>query len=72
MAVHHFTAADLTVVRGWQPIETFPRDRSMVEVRDAAGNLALAFWENERMVIGGNVDCPALGELTQWRYQEEG
>ena len=72
MAVHHFTAPDMVVARGWQPIDTFPRDGTVVEVKDASDNIVKAFWKDERMAVGvGSLDRPALGELTHWRNIEE-
>jgi hypothetical protein len=65
MAVHHFTAPDLTVARGWQPMDTFPRDGSTVQVRDEAGNLAEAVWlatTNEPIASDG-----LTGPPTHWR-----
>jgi hypothetical protein len=34
MAVHDLKATDLTVVRGWQTMETFPRDGHWVEAQE--------------------------------------
>ena len=76
MVVHHLTALDLVVESeaeaGWQPIDTFPRDGTVVEVRDSALNVVKAFWKDDAMAIGvGSLDRPALGELVNWRYMSE-
>jgi|KBSMisStaDraftv2_1062788.scaffolds.fasta_scaffold01978_25 hypothetical protein len=65
MAVHHFTAPDLIVTRGWQPIGTFPRDGSVVEVKDAENHVVQAFWKDDVIAVGGKI-----GDLTHWRNLE--
>jgi hypothetical protein len=72
MAVHHFTAPDLVISWDWKPLDTFPRDGTVVEVKDAAGHVVRAFWKDDAMAVGiGSLDRPALGELTHWRHIEE-
>lgn len=68
MAVHHFTAPDLVVARGWQPMETFPRDASTVEVRDEAGHIVTAAWlvKTGEMIVSGGL----AGNPVQWRHPE--
>jgi hypothetical protein len=64
MAVHHFTAPDLIVVRGWQPIDTFPHDGRTVEVRDAMGQITKAAWNNKT----GQIEVSAgAGVSVEWR-----
>ena len=67
MAVHHFKAPDLVIVRGWQPIDTFPRDGSVVEVRDAAGLISKATWNTK----AGQIE-PSMGAgvSVEWRNPE--
>ena len=67
MAVHHFTAPGLTVARGWQPMETFPRDGSVVEVRDESGTVDQAAWREDQIWMGKG--CLS-GPPTQWRNPE--
>lgn len=67
MAVHHFKAPDLVITRGWQPIETFPHDGRTVEVRDAAGTVSKACWNDK----AGQIE-PTLGSgvSVEWRNPE--
>jgi hypothetical protein len=69
MAVHHFTAPDLTVARGWQPMETFPHDGSVVEVRDETNHIVRAIWlvKTREMIVSGGL----AGAPVQWRHPEE-
>jgi hypothetical protein len=66
MAVHHFTAPDVTVARGWQPIETFPKDGTIVEVIDVHGNIYRAQWHSERILTASL----SAGKPAQWRHTE--
>ena len=37
MAVHNLTASDVVVDKaGWQPMDTFPKDGTVVEIKDAS------------------------------------
>jgi hypothetical protein len=69
MAVHHFTAPDLVVARGWQPMETFPRDGSVVQVRDEAGNISTATWLVKTGELIANERLS--GNPVNWRHPEE-
>lgn len=66
MAIHHFTAPDLVVARGWQPIATFPQDGSVVELRDEAGNIDQASWREGQIWMAKGL----AGPPTQWRHPE--
>lgn len=67
MAVHHFTAPDLVVARGWQPIESFPRDGRTVEIRENDGPISRAVWRDGRM----HLDAAGTRNPTHWRIPEE-
>jgi hypothetical protein len=66
MAVHHFSAPDIVVARGWQPMDTFPKDGGMVEVRTADEFVAAARWIAEESRIWTSVDRT----FVEWRYSE--
>jgi hypothetical protein len=65
--VYHFTAPDLKVERGWQSLDMFPRDGTVVEVRDAAGTISKA----SRVKDGIVVEPPSINPI-EWRHLEEG
>jgi hypothetical protein len=63
VVVHHFTAPDLVVAEGWQPMDTFPKDGTIVEIKDIDGVICKAQWHSERIL-------PAslkIGEPMFWR-----
>jgi hypothetical protein len=65
VAVHHFTAPDL-VVDTWQPMETFPKDGTIVEVKDASGFVCKAQWHSDRILSASlNIATPL-----RWRPLE--
>ena len=66
MAVHHFTAPDVVVKRGWQSMDTFPQDGSIVEVTDAGGFICKAQWVSERVLPASL----SLDKPTGWRTLE--
>jgi hypothetical protein len=67
VAVHHFTAPDLvTKPDPWQPLSTFPRDGTVVEVIDAKGVTCSAKWQSERILTSSI----SISEPVQWRPRE--
>jgi hypothetical protein len=66
MAVHHFTAPGIVVARGWQPIETFPKDGRVVEIREGDGPPSRATWRDGRL----HVDADGTHNPTHWRSPE--
>jgi hypothetical protein len=67
VAVHHFTAPDLVIaVGGWQPMDSFPKDGTIVEVIDSKGVTCNAQWHSERILTSSL----SISEPTQWRPRE--
>ena len=67
MAVHHFTAPDLVVDKaGWQSMESFPKDGTIVEVIDSKGVTCNAQWHSERLLTSSL----SISQPTQWRPRE--
>ena len=67
MAVDNLNAADLVVdTAGWQPIETIPKDGTVVEVIDESGFACKAQWNSERVLASSL----RLGVPKSWRPLE--
>jgi hypothetical protein len=67
MGVDNLRAADLVVaVGGWQPMDTFPKDGTVVEITDASGFICRAQWNSER-VLSASLN---IAEPTGWRSLE--
>jgi hypothetical protein len=66
LAVHHFKAADFTVAVGWQPIDTFPQDGQVYEIREGEGPVSKATWVEGRL----HVSAEGTHNPTQWRQPE--
>ena len=70
MVVHHFTAPDLVThpadTERWQPMDTFPKDGTIVEIKDTNGFVCKAQWHSERILSASL----KLGEPTAWRTVE--
>ena len=67
MATHHLSAVDVEVARGWQPMDTFPRDGSMVDITDAEGRICKAMWMDKKMRIAHQ----GIATPVNWRWPEE-
>ena len=67
MAVHNLSAVDVVVARGWQSMDTFPRDGTMVEVTDLEGRVCRAVWMGDK----NRVAAQGIGPPVNWRYIEE-
>ena len=51
MPTHDLSAADLVVDKaGWQSMDSFPKDGSIVEVIDDRGTTCKAQWHSERLL----------------------
>jgi hypothetical protein len=66
MAVHHFTAVGIESARGWQPMDTFPRDGAVVEVQDIHGRVVTATWRFGEIFLSEKL----VGAPTHWRNPE--
>jgi len=62
MDVHQLKARDF-VLHPWQPIASFPRDGTTVEVEDEHGDVYLAGWHDGRIII----DAAAAVRPVNWR-----
>ena len=49
MAVHHLGAEGITV-NPWNPMDTFPKDGTIVYVKDSEGTVCRAQWHSERIL----------------------
>jgi hypothetical protein len=64
MPTDNLTAANLVVDKaGWQPMDSFPQDGSIVEIIDDRGSTCKAQWHSGR-VLSGNI---SIGAPTGWR-----
>jgi hypothetical protein len=67
VAVHHFTAPDLVVdMAGWQQMDSFPKDGTVVEVIDQKGVTCSAKWQNERILTSSI----SISQPSGWRPRE--
>ena len=59
MATHDLNAVNLVVDPGWQPIETIPKNGTVVEVKDDKGFICRAQWNSERILASSlRLDAP--------------
>jgi len=66
MGVDNLKAASLVITVGWQPMDTFPKDGSTVEITDAKGFICRAQWHSGRILTASlNIVDP-----TGWRNLE--
>ena len=66
MVVHDLSAPDMVVRRGWQPMETFPTDGTVVQIIDATGFICKAQW-NSGHVLPSSL---RVNHPTAWRELE--
>jgi hypothetical protein len=67
MPVDNLKAADLVVaIGGWQPMDTFPKDGTIVEITDASDFTCKAQWVSER-ILSASLN---IAEPTGWRPLE--
>lgn len=65
MAVHNLTAANVTVDKaGWQPMDTFPEDGTVVEVITKNGFTTKAQW------MHGHLLTSSLQQITPTGWRE--
>jgi hypothetical protein len=66
MGVDNLSAVGI-VAAGWQPMDTFPKDGTVVEIIDRTGFVCKAQWHSER-VLSASLK---LAEPMHWRHLQE-
>lgn len=66
MGVDNLQAVGVTVARGWQSLDSFPQDGSVVEVLDVHDKIYRAQWHSGRILTASL----SAGTLKSWRVIE--
>jgi hypothetical protein len=64
--MHHLKVNDF-ILEAWQNIDTIPRDGRVVEVQDERGEIWLARWHGDRIVIDAPPPEQGPVKLLHWR-----